>query len=171
MRSIAIAAGAASILGLIGFVTIVFAAASLSVSPNSLTFDGVALGTTSAPQAVTIKNRGAAIHIGSFALSNGFNVIDDKCTGAKLAAGATCTVGVTFTASQAGTINGELAISTTPPPSGEGNQKENFASRSPFPEGEGGQGVRSALFFVHLVLNPFRRRANRVQSSWRPCAS
>ncbi|MGH7812415.1 MAG: SBBP repeat-containing protein [Candidatus Binataceae bacterium] len=149
MRNIAIAA-AASIAGFVGFVAVVFAAASLTVSPNSLTFDGVALGTTSAPRTVAIKNRGgAAIHIAGLALSNGFNAIDDKCTGANLARNANCTVGVTFTASRSETIEGELAIETettsplTPLPFGEGNRKENFASRSPFPEGEGSQGVRS----------------------------
>ncbi|MGH7813814.1 MAG: choice-of-anchor D domain-containing protein [Candidatus Binataceae bacterium] len=113
MRNILIAAGFASMLGLVGFVAAAFAAAGFSVSPNSLTFDGVVLGTTSAPKTVTISNRtGTAVRIAGISLSSDFGLSGDRCTGTKLPAGATCTVGVTFTASQAGTTSGELSIAT-----------------------------------------------------------
>ncbi|MGH7813253.1 MAG: choice-of-anchor D domain-containing protein [Candidatus Binataceae bacterium] len=143
MRNTAIAAAAAAIVGLIASAGAVFAAANLNVSPNGLTFTGVALGTTSAPQTVTIKNGGAAIHIGGFALSNGFNAINDKCSGTNLAPRANCTVGVTFTASKKGTVEGELSVETgaTSPPVPlslleRGNATRSSAMRSPFPEGE-----------------------------------
>lgn len=88
-------------------------AVGLAISPSSLSFDRVALGTTSAPQTVTITNQsGAPAGISGIAVSAGFTVINDKCSGNQLAANASCTAGVTFTASQPGGVRGELSIST-----------------------------------------------------------
>ncbi|HVN64924.1 MAG TPA: SBBP repeat-containing protein, partial [Candidatus Binataceae bacterium] len=99
-------------LGLAGFMAAAFGASGLSVSPNTLAFDGVPVGTTSAPQTVTIANRsGKAMLIGGLLASSGFKVINDNCTGKALASGENCTVGVTFTASVPGNAAGELSIS------------------------------------------------------------
>ena len=82
------------------------------IFPTSLSFLGQILGTTSASQTVTLtNNQSTALSITSIAVS-GTNASDftetDNCVGS-VAAGATCTINVTFTpaalGSRAGTLN------------------------------------------------------------------
>ncbi|MGH7813228.1 MAG: choice-of-anchor D domain-containing protein [Candidatus Binataceae bacterium] len=100
-----------ALLGVIAAAPMRAGAANLSVSPNSLSFGTVAAGTTSAPQTVTVSNSsGATIHVDSVAASNGFGVQSDGCGGGDLAPGANCSVAVTFSPAQAGSVTGQLAI-------------------------------------------------------------
>ncbi|HEX8997895.1 MAG TPA: N,N-dimethylformamidase beta subunit family domain-containing protein [Ktedonobacterales bacterium] len=92
-------------VGLSGTGTTV-AAPAVSLSPTSLSFGSVAIGTTSAVQSVTLTNSGnAALSISNIALS-GTNAADfaqtNTCpTGTNtLAAGANCAISVTFTPTQ-----------------------------------------------------------------------
>ena len=85
--------------------------ATLSVTPSSLTFASQSVGTTSAAQAVTVRNTGnAAASISSIAVSGDF-AQTNNC-GTSLAAGASCTFNVTFTPTTAGTRTGSLTISS-----------------------------------------------------------
>jgi hypothetical protein len=77
------------------------AAASLGVSPPSLTFTAQSEGSSSAPQNVTISNSGgSAAQVSGIAVS-GPNAADfsspSSCTPNPVAAGKTCQIGVTFT--------------------------------------------------------------------------
>ncbi len=70
------------------------------------------MGTTSTPQTVTFSNTGAAtdaLGITTSAASGDFHVSSNSC-GSSLAAGATCTIGVTFHPTATGTRTGTLTI-------------------------------------------------------------
>ena len=82
----------------------------VSLSATSLTFSSQSIGTTSAPQTVTMSNTGTSpltiagiVASGDFAQSN-------TC-GISLAAGANCAINVTFTPTAAGSRTGNLTIS------------------------------------------------------------
>jgi hypothetical protein len=81
----------------------------VSLSAISLTFSSQALGTTSAPQAVTLSNTGtAALIITSIVVTGDFAQLN-TC-GASLAAEANCTISVTFTPTVAGSRTGSITI-------------------------------------------------------------
>jgi hypothetical protein len=86
-----------------------------SLSPTSLTFAGQAVGTTSAPQSVTLANTGnAALTVtsvtftGPFALNSA--VGSDTCSGKSVAAGSSCSVSVVFKPTATGAATGSLSF-------------------------------------------------------------
>src|SRR5439155_913095 len=80
-----------------------------ALSPTSLSFTNQALGTTSAPQPVTLTNTGSAtLTIWSIAASGDF-AQTSNC-GTSLAIGASCGINVTFTPSAIGSRAGALNI-------------------------------------------------------------
>jgi Subtilase family/Abnormal spindle-like microcephaly-assoc'd, ASPM-SPD-2-Hydin len=82
---------------------------SASVSPTTLTFNGQTVQTPSAAQTVTLTNTGsAALTINGIAASGDF--AQTNTCGASVAAGASCTVAVTFTPTSAGARTGTLTI-------------------------------------------------------------
>jgi centrosomal CEP192-like protein len=84
----------------------------LTSSASSLTFAAQAVGTTSAPQTVTLTNRqSTALNI--FVAASGQYAVTPSGTGpcgASLGAGANCTFNVTFTPSTVGTIQGVVTL-------------------------------------------------------------
>jgi len=82
-----------------------------SLSSTSLDFGNQSIGTTSAAQTVTLNNTGtAALTVASIVSSSGeFGQSSSGCT-PKVAAGASCTITVTFTPSLSGTQNGTITI-------------------------------------------------------------
>jgi hypothetical protein len=84
-----------------------------NLSPPSMTFASQALGTTGSAQAVTLTNSGGTtLNITSIALT-GTNPSDFAQTndcGASVAAGANCTISVTFTPSASGSRTASLSI-------------------------------------------------------------
>ena len=98
------------------FVGTTASAPVVSLSPTSLSFGNHQVNTTSAAQTVTLKNSGnAALTIHSIGLS-GPNSGDfhqqNTCpsSSSTLAAGASCTISVTFTPTAEGTRSASLAI-------------------------------------------------------------
>src|SRR5205807_273624 len=88
------------------------------LSPSSLTFAGQIVATRSAAQAVTLTNTGdGTLNINQISTSGDF-AQTNNCA-ASLAAGATCTINVTFTPSAMGSRSGSLTLSSdsTPAPS------------------------------------------------------
>jgi F5/8 type C domain-containing protein/ASPM-SPD-2-Hydin domain-containing protein len=86
----------------------------LSVSPSSLTFPSQALNTTSSAQTVTVNNTGStAVSVSQIAASGEF--AETSTCGASIAAGASCTVSVTFTPTASGTQTGSLTIASSAP--------------------------------------------------------
>jgi dienelactone hydrolase len=83
-------------------------------SPTSLTFATQLVGTTSATQPVTLTNYGTmALNITSIVASGDFS--QTNTCGSSLAAGASCTINVTFTPTQIGTRTGAVSITDNAP--------------------------------------------------------
>jgi Putative Ig domain/HYDIN/CFA65/VesB-like, Ig-like domain len=84
------------------------AAPAVTFSPTSLTFAAQAIGTTSAPQSITVTNTGNAGLFINSAATRGANPLDftqvsDGCSGLTLAAGTSCSVSITFSPTASGT--------------------------------------------------------------------
>jgi hypothetical protein len=87
------------------------AGAALTTDPSSLTFAAQAPGTTSGAKSVTVTNTGTATaHLSSVAVSGDF--AQTHTCGSSLAAGASCTVAVTFTPTASGTRTGSLTLTS-----------------------------------------------------------
>ncbi|MEY9962720.1 hypothetical protein ABIA33_000746 [Streptacidiphilus sp. MAP12-16] len=84
--------------------------ATLSANPTSLTYASQALNTSSSAQTVTVTNTGtAAATVSSIATTGDFAQTNTCGT---IAAGASCTVGVTFVPTASGTRTGNLTITS-----------------------------------------------------------
>jgi hypothetical protein len=111
---------------------------AVSLSPASLAFGEVTVGTTSSPQAVTLTNNGAGSVVYTFLASSNYAAVGSgshPCNGS-LTAKAKCTISVTFTPTANGSANGALAISSSSFPT----QLENLT-------GAGSGGGASPLTF------------------------
>jgi hypothetical protein len=85
--------------------------ATLSTNPSSLIFTTQALNTTSPAQAVTVSNTGTATAtISGVSVSGDFSQTNN--CGATLAAGASCTVNVSFRPTVSGTRTGTVTITS-----------------------------------------------------------
>jgi hypothetical protein len=88
-------------------------AASLSLSPATLTFPGTTVGNTSAAQTVTVTNPGGFAVMGlTLSVSGDFQVASSTCA-ATLGAGSACTLLVSFTPTVVGGRQGFLSASST----------------------------------------------------------
>jgi hypothetical protein len=106
-------AGSPQIVGLSGT-----GAIPVTLAPTSLTFAAQTVGTTSAPQTVTLTNNsGATLNISSIAASGDYTAAPSGGTpcGASVAAAATCTFSVTFTPNVKGSISGAATIGESAP--------------------------------------------------------
>jgi len=82
---------------------------ALSLSASSLTFGNQTVGTQSAPQIVTITNKGTvAVSVSMIGVTGNYS--ETNTCGTSLKAGAACTVSVSFRPSTAGTLTGSLGI-------------------------------------------------------------
>ena len=80
----------------------------MTFAPASLAFRAQDVGTTSAPQSITITNTGSAPLFVNSAATRGanpldFTQVDDGCSGLTLAAGTSCSVAITFSPISTGT--------------------------------------------------------------------
>ena len=84
--------------------------APVTLSSSSLSFGSLAAGNTSAAKTVTVTNRlSTALTFTSIAATGPFAIASNTC-GASLAAGGTCTVGVTFSPPAIGAATGMLSF-------------------------------------------------------------
>jgi len=87
---------------------------SVTLNPTSLTFATQPLGTTSAPQLVTLSNVGnATLTITNITTTAAFHQ-SNNC-GSGLLAGASCVINVSFTPTKAGTVTGTLSVTDNAP--------------------------------------------------------
>ena len=87
------------------------AGGAVSLSPSSLSFGNVAVGTTSGAQNVTLTNgTGASVSVTSVAVNGAF-AQNNNC--GTLAAGTSCTISVTFKPTATGTASGTLTVTDT----------------------------------------------------------
>jgi hypothetical protein len=84
--------------------------APVTFSSNSINFSTVRVGTTSSARTVTLTNHlSSSLAFSTISASPGFNVASNTC-GASIGAGASCTVGVTFSPTAAGPATGTLTF-------------------------------------------------------------
>jgi len=89
---------------------------ALTASPSSLSFGNETAGSTSAAQTVTVSNPGTtAASVSSVTASAPFS--ETSTCGGSIAAGASCTVSVTFAPTAAGAANGTLSVASSAPSS------------------------------------------------------
>ena len=91
------------------------AAPAVSLTPTSLTFAAQAIGTSSAPQSITVTNTGSASLFINSAATRGLNALDftqvsDGCSGLTLAPGAGCIVSITFSPTASGTRSATFTL-------------------------------------------------------------
>jgi len=84
-------------------------AVGLDLSTSLLIFDNQTVGTTSAPQAVTLSNSGATAVAITSITANGDYAQTNNC-GSSLAASSNCAIRVTFTPTGTGTRKGSISI-------------------------------------------------------------
>ena len=89
-------------------------AAGLQVSPTSITFITTGVGQASSPTVVTVTNSGSSAALNNLALvvPAGFQLVNNTCT-ATLAPGLSCTVGVDFAPQVAGSLTGNLTVTSS----------------------------------------------------------
>lgn len=88
-------------------------APAVAFTPTALTFPAQAIGTTSAPQSITVTNTGSAgLFINSAAVPNtlDFTEVSDGCSGLTLAAGTSCSVSITFSPTLSGTRSAAFTL-------------------------------------------------------------
>ncbi len=86
----------------------------LSLSPTSLTFNSQSVFTTSGAQNVTLTNTGSGVlSVENIATSGPFS--QTNTCGATVNAGASCTISVTFTPKQTGSLTGSLLLGDNVP--------------------------------------------------------
>ncbi|MGA3107731.1 MAG: choice-of-anchor tandem repeat GloVer-containing protein [Terriglobales bacterium] len=87
---------------------------AVTLSPSSLSFSPQSVGTTSAPQAISLTNMGAGLlSISGITASSSFGE-SDNC-GTSLPAGKSCVINVVFAPIAAGVITGTLSVSDNAP--------------------------------------------------------
>jgi hypothetical protein len=87
---------------------------NISVSPLQMTFASAFVGSTAAPKSVTVKNIGTSAITISGVMTAGPFAQTNTC-GTSLAAGATCTIHVTYSPISSGTIEGGVSILSNDP--------------------------------------------------------
>jgi hypothetical protein len=135
--------------------------ATMSVTPTSLAFGSVAIGTTSAPQTLTLNNTGGSTATGIALTFTGpyarpAAAAGGTC-GATLAAGASCTINVTFHPTVGGSAPGTLAIAASVPVTGSpvtitGTSPVGMASVTPTTLAFGNQGVGTTSATMNVTV-------------------
>jgi Abnormal spindle-like microcephaly-assoc'd, ASPM-SPD-2-Hydin len=86
------------------------AEAAVDISPSQLTFPSQKVGTTSAPQTITLENFGdATLTLNGVSNTGPFLISANSC-GSTLAPGVSCTISIEFKPTQTGAANGDLVL-------------------------------------------------------------
>jgi len=86
-------------------------APAVTLSPSSLSFGNVAVGSTSAPQTLTLTNSGSvAVQISSIVASPSPPYAETNNCGSSLGASSSCTITVTFAPTSSGLVNGTISV-------------------------------------------------------------
>ncbi len=99
-----------------GTASVTVVVSAVTVSPASLSFASQNTGSTSGAQTVTLTNSGtAALSMTSVAASTNF--AETNTCGSSVAAGASCTISVTFAPTAGGSLTGTITITDSAPSS------------------------------------------------------
>jgi len=141
----------------------------VSLTPPSLAFGTLLVGTTSPPQALTLHNTGTGVlNIASIAASGDF--AQTNTCGATLAALASCVINVTFTPTAPGARSGAVTVTSNAPGSPHASTLSGTGTAAPPPPPPPpapSQPIPTlsqwtlfvlALFVAGLAVTPLRRR-------------
>jgi len=131
------------------------ASPAVSVSPYVLTFGNQAIGTTSSSQTVTLRNTGSAsltISGMAFAGAQGGDFSENNNCGTSVAAGASCTVNISFAPSAIGSVTAWMEVIDN-------------AGSSPQVLTLSGTGVSAATVSVSPYILTFGNQAVETSSS------
>jgi hypothetical protein len=121
--------------------------ATLTANPTSVTFTATTVGTASAARAVTVTNTGTvAANVTAVTVTTQY-AQTNNCTA--LAAGATCTVNVTFQPTAVGAVTGSLTVTSS-------------ATNSPLTVVLSGTGTATTA--TNLALNRPTAQSSNVQT-------
>jgi hypothetical protein len=88
----------------------------VTLAPNGLYYTPLNVGTTSAPQTVTLTNmQGVALNISSVVASGPYGESDNCVSSSPIAPGGTCTLTVAFTPTAGGTQTGQVTVNDDAP--------------------------------------------------------
>jgi hypothetical protein len=145
-----------------GFFYVLSGVPVASISPSSpFDFGNQVVGQTSAAQVFTVQNTGNAdLNMVSAAASGDFAISSDECSGTSVAPGGMCTISVTFTPTQTGSLGGTLTITDNAADSpqqislsGTGTQPLLSLSSSSLTFGDQAVGSTSAAQTVTITNN------------------
>ena len=83
----------------------------VTLAPNGLYFGALTVGTTSAPQSVTLTNlQSVPLNISSITAAGNYAETDNCVASSPIPAGGSCTINVTFAPGSAGTLTGQVTV-------------------------------------------------------------
>ena len=83
----------------------------VTLAPNGLYFGTLSIGTTSAPQSVTLTNlQSIPLNIASVTASGNYSESDNCASNSPIPAGGTCTINITFSPASSGTLTGQVSV-------------------------------------------------------------
>ena len=83
----------------------------VTLAPNGLYFGTLSIGTTSAPQSVTLTNlQSVPLNISSVTASGNYSESDNCASSSPIPAGGTCTINVSFSPASSGTLTGQVSV-------------------------------------------------------------
>ena len=104
-------AGVPITINTVGNSTLIGGAPAVTLNPTTLAFGNQTLGTTSAPQTVTLTNSGNAMLNITGITGSGDFAVTNTCS-ATLAAGANCTINATFSPTIEGNRTGQITVTS-----------------------------------------------------------
>ena len=88
----------------------------VTLAPNGLYYGALSVGTSSAPQTVTLTNQqGVPLNIASVVATANYAESDNCVSSSPIAPGGTCTISVTFMPAVSGTLTGQVTVSDDAP--------------------------------------------------------
>ncbi len=88
----------------------------VTLAPNGLYYGALNVGTTSAPQTVTLTNmQSVPLNIASIVATGNYSESDTCVSNSPIAAGGTCTISVTFKPATSGTLTGQVTVTDDAP--------------------------------------------------------
>ncbi len=88
----------------------------VTLAPNGLYYGALSVGTSSAPQSVTLTNQQSVpLNIASVTATANYSETDNCVSSSPIAAGGTCSINVTFTPAVSGMLTGQVTVADDAP--------------------------------------------------------
>jgi hypothetical protein len=88
----------------------------VTLAPNGLYFGAVSVGTSSAPESVTLTNQQSVpLNVTNVAASGAYTETDNCVSSSPIPAGGTCSISITFRPATSGTLTGQVTVTDDAP--------------------------------------------------------